>query len=363
MNKKRLGSAFLFLLASTAALAESGLSLYGNIDASLVNATGIGSPAQHRTSFGEGNWMPSVWGLRGSEDLGGGMKALIQLEGGFSSATGAIANGGTTGLFSRLANVGLGGPFGTLKAGLNLSPFIDAYTATLGLAGQNFYVPALLMHRDGTALNAVGTPVAVYPGGADADPALGSTGGFFIPNSIVYSLPSELLAGATASLMYAPGGTPGHESTNRFISGNAGYSYRALNFLLAGSDRDAQYRQYLAGASAPFGPLKLAANFVYFNPEIGASSRTYTLGAEMALMPAASVGINYAHNDGAGSPTLWNLSAVYALSKSTRLYAAINRATDGVPSSYSGNVDGGSNAALAQAGSSNAVMLGIQKGF
>jgi hypothetical protein len=45
------------------------------------------------------------------------------------------------------------------------------------------------------------------------------------------------------------------------------------------------------------------------------------------------------------------------------LYAAFNRGTDAAPSSYSGWVDGSANAALAQSGSSNALILGLQKGF
>lgn len=367
MNKGLLGCAVLGLLASGSALAEPGLTLYGNIDASIVSATGIGPDSERRLSFGEGNWAPSVWGLKGTEDLGGGLKAHFRLEGGFSAGTGAIANGGTTGVFSRMANAGISGPFGSVTAGLNLSPFIAAYTSTLGLAGNNFYVPALLMHRDGSVISGTGstagTPIPAVAGGTDADPSLGTTGGFFIPNSVTYSLPSEMIAGVTGSVMYALGGVAGSTGQNRFISGNVGYAMGDLNLVVAGSDRDEQYRQYLVGASVPVGPLRLAANYVRFNPAIGDSSNTYIIGAQMKLIPSTSVGVNYARNDGAGNPYILNLSAVYAMSKTTNLYAAFNHASDGVPSSYSGNVDAGTNTALAQTGSSNAVILGLQKGF
>ena len=307
-------------MACGTAMAESGLTLYGNIDASIVTASGIGTGSDRRTSFGEGNWAPSVWGLKGTEDLGGGTKAHFRLEGGFSAGTGSIANGGTTGVFSRMANVGLSGSLGSLTAGLNLSPFIAAYTSTLGLAGNNFYVPALLMHRSGTVLDALGATVPVYPGGTDADPALGTTGGFFIPNSVTYSLPADMLGGFTASLMYAPGGAPGDQRRNRFVSANAGYAFGPMNVAIAASDRDAQYRQYLLGASVPVGPLKVAANVVRFDPQTGESSNTWIAGAEMKVMPAASVGINYAHNDGPSSPNIWNISAMYSLSK-TRMHS------------------------------------------
>ncbi len=367
MNKRLLACVILGLLASGSAIAQSGVTLYGNIDASVVNATGIGPDSERRLSFGEGNWAASVWGLKGTEDLGGGMKAHFRLEGGFNAGNGAIANGGTTGVFSRMANAGISGPFGSVTAGLNLSPFIAAYTSTLGLAGNNFYVPALLMHRDGSVISGTGTtagsPVPAFPGGTDADPSLGTTGGFFIPNSVTYSLPSEMIAGVTGSVMYALGGTPGATRQNRFVSANLGYALGDLNVVIAGSDRDEQYKQYLIGASVPVGPIRLAANYVRFNPVLGASSNTYILGAQMKLIPSTSVGVNYARNDSAGNPDIINLSAVYAMSKTTNLYAAFNRATEGVPSSYSGNVDAGTNASVAQSGSSNAFILGIQKGF
>lgn len=363
MKHKLLASAIFALLASGSAFAQTGLTLYGNVDASIVSASDIGPATERRTSFGEGNWSPSVWGVRGTEDLGSGMHAQFNLEGGFNSGNGAIANGGTTGTFSRMANVGLSGPFGSLTGGLNMSPFIAAYTSTLGLAGQNFYIPALLLHHGGTALNASSLPVSVTAGGTDADPALGSTGGFFIPNSVAYSLPSELLGGVTGSVMYAFGGVPGDTKADRFVSGNVGYSLGDWNLMAAASDRNAQYRQYLLGASVPLGPVKIAANYVRFNPETGNTSNTYVVGAEMKVMPSASVGINYARNSGAGHPDIVNLSAVYSLSKTTNLYAAFNHASEGAFSSYSGLVDASTSPALSQPGKSNAVIVGLQKGF
>ncbi len=363
MNKKLLAPAIVGLLASGAACAEAGLTLYGNIDASVVTASGIGGNSSRRTSFGEGNWVPSVWGLKGTEDLGGGMKAHVRLEGGFNAGNGGIANGGTTGLFSRLANVGLSGSLGSVSAGLNLSPFIAAYTSTLALAGNNFYVPALQMHRTGTVLNQAAATVPVYPGGTDADPALGTTGGFFIPNSITYTLPSELLRGATASVLYALGGVPGSFGENRFASGNLGYAFGELTLVAAISDRDSQYRQWLLGASAPVGPMNVAANFVRFNPQTGEKTQTYTLGASMKFMPHATVGVNYARNDGPGHPSIINVSAIYEMSKTMNLYAAFNRATDGVSSSYSAIGDAAADPTLTQTGTSNAVIIGLQKGF
>jgi predicted porin len=243
---------------------------------------------------------------------------------------------------------------------LNLSPFIAAYTSTLGLAGNNFYVPALLMHRDGTV---TGGAIPAFTGGTDADPAFGTTGGFFIPNSLTYSVPSDSLGGLNASLLYSFGGVPGSAGENRVVAGNIGYHFGSVKLVAAASDRDAQYRQYLIGTSFPIGPVNLAANYVHFDPNVGGSTSTFVIGADMEVMPSTRVGLNYAHNNSVGSPEIINLSAMYALSKSTKLYAAYNHATDGIPSSYSGNNDASGNLSLTQSGSSNAFMVGIQKGF
>ncbi len=365
MNKIRLVSLLSFTLLSGAAAAQTGLTLYGNIDASWVSATGIGPGNDRRSSFGEGNWTPSVWGVSGKEELGSGVLAHINLEGGFNAGDGSIANGGTTGVFSRQANLGFSGDFGTFKAGLQISPFIAAYNSSLAVAGQNFSVPALLLHQNGTALNNLGAPVSVTAGGADADVANSTTSGFYIPNSISYSLPRELLSGFTGSALYSFGGVPGDAGANRLASGNIGYSLGDINLLAAISERALQYQQYLIGGSVPLGAAKLAGSYVYFRPETGNSTNTYIIGAGLQVMPKTNVGINFARNSGPNHPSIINLSAVYSFSKSTEVYAAFNHAKDGAFSSYSGSVDAtASPATLSQTVSiSNAFILGLRKGF
>jgi predicted porin len=109
--------------------------------------------------------------------------------------------------------------------------------------------------------------------------------------------------------------------------------------------------------------MNVAANFVRFNPQTGEKTQTYTLGASMKFMPHATVGVNYARNDGPGHPSIINVSAIYEMSKTMNLYAAFNRATDGVSSSYSAIGDAAADPTLTQTGTSNAVIIGLQKGF
>ncbi|CAH0447293.1 hypothetical protein LMG10661_03359 [Ralstonia syzygii subsp. syzygii] len=102
-------------LASGAAGAQS-VTLYGLVD------TGI-EYVSHANSSGNGlvrmpsitGTLPSRWGLRGAEDLGGGIQAVFTLESGFNTDTGTSGQGGR--LFGRQAWVGLAGGYGTLTLG------------------------------------------------------------------------------------------------------------------------------------------------------------------------------------------------------------------------------------------------------
>ncbi len=113
------------LLAGSAAAAD--VTLYGVVDTgfSYTNtrskAEGTTSlknidEAQSTKSFSmdSGNSAGSRWGLKGSEDLGNGLKVGFKLESGFSSDTG---KGSDDGLFNRESSISLSGSFGTIYAG------------------------------------------------------------------------------------------------------------------------------------------------------------------------------------------------------------------------------------------------------
>jgi predicted porin len=65
-----------------------------------------------------GGLSSNYWGIRGSEDLGGGLKANFQLEQGIATNTGAIKDGG----FDRVSTLGLSGNFGEVKIGRDYTP-------------------------------------------------------------------------------------------------------------------------------------------------------------------------------------------------------------------------------------------------
>lgn len=95
---------------STSALAQSSVSLYGVLDASLENLKGDDSV----TRVSSDNLAISRFGVRGLEDLGGGLKAKFNLEAGVKVDTGASDS---SAFWGRSAWVGIEGGFGELRLG------------------------------------------------------------------------------------------------------------------------------------------------------------------------------------------------------------------------------------------------------
>ncbi len=115
---------------------------------------------QDGNTIGDGS---SRFGFRGTEDLGGGLKAVFQFEAGVNVDDGSSGNGGGN-LFSRTAMVGLDGGFGRLTAGRQVNPAFGVQAA-----GQ-----------------AMGTMNGHIDGGATVIPA---AGGVRSSNSVMYTSP------------------------------------------------------------------------------------------------------------------------------------------------------------------------------
>ncbi|MGF6367339.1 outer membrane protein OmpU [Paraburkholderia sp. RAU6.4a] len=100
-------------LLPVAARAQSSVTLYGVLDAGITYVSNAGG--SHLVKFDDGVTYANRWGLMGTEDLGGGMKAVFKLESGFHLGNGQISNGGS--LFGRAAYAGLQNDWGTLMFG------------------------------------------------------------------------------------------------------------------------------------------------------------------------------------------------------------------------------------------------------
>src|SRR5450830_1526278 len=86
MQLKRLALAVI-AAAPLCAFAQTNVTIYGVVDAGLSKED-TGAPNGKRTlQLNSGNQSSSRFGFRGSEDLGGGMKAIFNLEGGYEVST------------------------------------------------------------------------------------------------------------------------------------------------------------------------------------------------------------------------------------------------------------------------------------
>src|ERR1700761_1814093 len=198
--KKVLATSALGLIA-LGAHAQGSVTLYGVVDTGIgyqSSQTSLGSTAGGRSvvKMINGIWAGSRFGLKGSEDLGGGTRAIFQLEEGFNSATGAMSVSGLA--FNRQAYVGVANStYGSLTAGRQYTSYytlLSPYSPTTWLTGA----------------------YGAHPGDIDSLDTL-----YRVNNSLVYTSPN--FHGLTVSGSYSLGGTPGSFSAGTTWSAAAQY--------------------------------------------------------------------------------------------------------------------------------------------
>ncbi|AJW99996.1 porin [Burkholderia gladioli pv. gladioli] len=182
---------------SSIASAQSSVTLYGVLDVGIRMDTHQTANGGKLFTMGNGGMLSSNrWGILGSEDLGGGMKAFFRLESGFTPNTGALQQATPAGaprIFGRSAYVGLSNNYGSVTLGRQ-------YT---------------LIHET-VASNDV-FQLANYSQ-TYAFQAAGETGGARLDNSIRYTSPQ--FAGFTIRGQYTLGGVAGdfHHASSPEIS-------------------------------------------------------------------------------------------------------------------------------------------------
>uniref|UniRef100_UPI000487F349 porin n=1 Tax=Paraburkholderia acidipaludis TaxID=660537 RepID=UPI000487F349 len=182
--------------------AQSTVTMYGLIDEGLNFTNNAGAGQAYRLQSGD--VVGSRWGLKGSEDLGGGLAAIFKLENGFNASNGALQQGGR--LFGRQAYVGLASQnYGTLTAGRQYDPTVDIFSP-IAAAGNWGDVGATPFDNDNT----------------DWD--------FRVNNSLKYVSPT--IAGLTGEAMYGFSNTSGF-ADNRLFSVAGQYQYGGLTAVAA----------------------------------------------------------------------------------------------------------------------------------
>ena len=111
-----LGLAF----ESLTVFAQSSVTLYGVVDQAVAYVNN--QHGHSNVQITQGNLYASKWGLRGTEELGGGSSAIFDVENGFSPNTGAFSSSSQE--FNRQAYMGLANKtYGTVTVGRQYTPY------------------------------------------------------------------------------------------------------------------------------------------------------------------------------------------------------------------------------------------------
>lgn len=308
---KKLTAFALLATAAAAASAQSSVTLFGIVDA---NVRSVKNGDDTVRSLSNNGLNSSRLGVRGVEDLGGGLKASFWLEHGFNVDTGAQSD--SSRFWNRRSTVALAGGFGEVRLGRDFTPTYTGF-ADFDVFGTNGIAAADKFN-------------ATLSSGADTVTRA--------DNQISYFLPGGL-GGVYGQVSFAAGeGTAG----KRYTGGRIGYSAGPLNTSfaygitevapVAGED---EYKSLALGASYDFGVVKLngyyqqnkAANQKITNINIGASMPVGTVGQLRASYVRANaegsnaLGVSVDGNDA----NQLALGYVHHLSKRTALYGTIAR--------------------------------------
>lgn len=175
-------------LAAGSASAQSTVGLYGraNVTVESQKLTGV-----DRTNAVQNN--ASRWGLRGSEDLGGGLKAFFQLESGFNIDTGVATNnfgqGASGSIFNRESFAGVSGGFGQIRLGRITSPLYFASADYISMHNHDTGTSSDGLFAFGaTGVNNNNSVAYKTPsfGGMDVEVAYSFAAGFFPNNAAAF---------------------------------------------------------------------------------------------------------------------------------------------------------------------------------
>ncbi|AOK27460.1 porin [Burkholderia ubonensis] len=347
MNKKLLTAAILAATAG-AAHAQSSVTLYGLIDAgiSFANHSKTATGNDRLFKYDDGVAQGSRWGLRGTEDLGGGLKAIFVLENGFNSGTGALGQGGA--IFGRQAYVGLStAQYGTVTFGRQYSFSTDVLGANYSTGGNTvagnyaYHVNDVDQLTSSRINNAVKFQSANYAGFT-----FGALYGF--SNSTDFAGAPATTSGTTTT----PGSSRAYSFGLNYANGpfSLGAAYTDIrypsqsiapngssNFNLSlanistGTVRD--LRTYGVGGRYIWGPatawlLWTRTQFSTVSGVGGSFYNAYEAGVKYALTPALSAAAGYTYTNATqnGGSAHWNqgdLALDYALSKRTDVYGLV----------------------------------------
>lgn len=314
--------------------------LYGTIDAAVgqIEAQPAGAPAPlgapgtpnvaFRAVKGvhSGTMQTSHWGLRGTEDLGNGLKARFQIESFLRVDTGQSGRSDTDSFWARSAYVALGGGFGEVKLGTTPNPTWISSIFTNALGSNSVFSPTFRqLYNGGTR------------GRSQVDTAL--------TNSVQYTTPTLGGVQVNAALQAGEGvasGTRYNYSANVIYRGGPMVASVAIQDLRHSAPPAAaaavDQTIILAGAAVDLGFARLFAQYVDIdNDQLRNDDKVPSFGVTVPLAGgqfqfAASRDKQTFRNVAPAGPNSLNserttvsLGYVYGLSKRTEVYTFLMR--------------------------------------
>lgn len=300
-------------LAAYGATAQSNLDVYGRLDLAVRHISNANKNGGSVTELMPGATGTSRWGVRGSEDLGGGLKANFQLEGGINPDLGSSAQSGR--LFGRNATVGLEGAFGSLKIGrqISLAYEVEGYNEPFGWANV-----------DQTAF--------IYDNYTSKR----------WDNALRYD---ARFAGISGALMYSLGEQPGNHSGGRNLGASLAYTSGALsiNSVLQQTHNSLgviEHELASLGASYVLAPFKFFVSYLRHQSEVSIQkNHVCASGLSYAATPAIDLIASYYYDKQSqldGDKKMLSIMFNYKLSKRSNLYLQADRGR--ISGAYASNV-------------------------
>ncbi|MES2069749.1 MAG: porin [Pseudomonadota bacterium] len=276
------------LCVSGSAFAQSAVTLYGIADLGVRYSTGINAgntpvPSGSTMALSSGINNTSRWGIKGQEDLGDGMDAVFQLEGGLNIDTGASAKSDK--LFDRLAFVGIKSSHGSLTAGRQATILSDAISPVdpLGMRYASFNPNINITALSNTAFGTHAFGVQ-YGTSGYADNY------YRLDNMLKYT--SEF-GPLVARVSYSFGEVAGNSSALSTMGAGLAYQQDGLNisgaYMKFKNSADLSLQAYTLGAAYRLGSVQLKANFGHNRADTSTTKQTRqriaSAGAAFTLSP------------------------------------------------------------------------------
>ena len=363
MRHSIIALAALTAIAAGSAQAQSSVTLYGLVDAALAHGSG---DISNKTQLKGSGYNSSHFGMRGTEDLGGGLSASFALEAGVNNDSGAgqgtntnnQPSGGTGGnalTFNRQSWLSLSGSWGELRVGRDYTPQFRN-TDVFDPMGTNGVGTNLLLFP---MVDYIPTYVRASNGVAYLFNTNGWSSGPGFYGTVQYYLGENNSGAATSSDGNGAGARIG------YATGPFNVSLAVSRTKYAAGDA----KQNNAGVSYDFGVAKVMAQFA--SDSLGSvDGRGYLVGGHVPV-GAGVIRLSYARYslDMAGDPTSKKLAVGYVhnLSKRTALFATFARVNNrGTVASNAGTINASialNGAVTGPGGSSSGYDFGIRHSF